>query len=1041
MEMENRKGIAAFSLSHPHFIIVACLTVVLLGGLAVVRLPKDLLPASNLPAVQILSFYTGMPVDYVEKSLTARYERFTGQAIGIIRQESRSLVGVCVVKNFFNSSVDLNTAITQTTSLTMSVMSHLPPGTQPPMILPFDPMAAVPLALVAVGTEQYAHDLYDVARYDVRNAIQAIPGAMAPTVMGGAEREVVIYANPTRLSLYNFSPLKVIEKVTQFNTFIPAGDVKIGNWDYQILSNALVDKPTEMNDFPLRSENGVRVYLSQIGRAEDASEIQTNVVLIDGKEQVYVPIYRQPGANSLQIVDDTREALKKLALLKDGFSFHLVGDQSVFIRHAIHSIGEEAMVGGGLAALLVFLFLGDAIATVGVVISLSLSLLCAFLGLSAVGETLNAMTLGGLALCIGVLVDNSIVVLENISKKLDHGKTAPEGALEGASEVAMPVLASTLATIIVFIPVVFLRGITKILFSSLAKSVVFAMIGSYFAAMAVIPLFAAHAFKGGQSEVVVRRHGFLQFIRRAIDALTRMYRHQLNIALEHRGLVLGGCGLLLIGGFLMAGRVGTELFPRADSGNFVLEMRLPTGTRIEKTTEFAHEMDGKLRQWIDPHDLSMIIANAGVYYGYPAAFTPNSGTQDVFFLVDLAEDRHHTSQYWVSRVRDHLAKEYPSVETGFELGGLLSSALNGGLRAPIDVQVEGPHKREAITIAQGLAERMKALVGAVDVRVQQKIDAPAFQLTIDRKKAAAIGLTTDEVVKNVASAVSGSATFKPSIWIDPKTGIDYFVTLEFPEAKVSSLADLANVPITGVDQERSVPLSQVATITELKVPSEVNHLNLNPVIDIWANAEGRDVGGLSRDIQEVITKTDLPQGYSIHIRGEISEMQRAVQSLGGGFLLAAIMVYLILVVQFESFVLPLIMMMAVPLGIVGVILMLAVTHTYFSIQAAIGAIFMIGIAVANGVLLIEFMQHHLGEHGVKDAILHGASARLRPIMMTAMASILGLVPMALGMGHGSEANIPLGRAVIGGQLVSTALTLFVVPVLFSMVQKEKPREK
>jgi multidrug efflux pump subunit AcrB len=852
---------------------------------------------------------------------------------------------------------------------------------------------------------------------------------------------VVIYANPNSLSLYNFSPLRVIEKVTQFNTFIPAGDVKIGNWDYQILSNALVDKPEEMNDFPLRSENGVRVYLNQIGRAEDAKEIQTNVVLIDGKEQVYVPVYRQPGANSLEIVDDMRRALKKLSALKDGFTFNLVGDQSVFIRHAIHSIAEEAMVGGGLAALLVFLFLGDAVATFGVVISLSLSLLCAFIGLSAVGETLNAMTLGGLALCIGVLVDNSIVVLENISKKLDQGKTSHAGALEGASEVAMPVLASTLATIIVFIPVVFLKGITKILFSSLAKSVVFAMIGSYFAAMAVVPLFAAHALKGGRTEAVARRQGLLPFIRRAVEALTRLYRHHLDVALEHRALVLGGCGALLVGGFLLAGRVGTELFPRADSGNFVLEMRLPTGTRIEKTTEFAHELDGKIRQWIDPHDLSMIIANAGVYYGYPAAFTPNSGTQDVFFIVDLTEERHHTSQYWVTRVRARLAKEYPGVESGFELGGLLSSALNGGLRAPIDVQVEGPHKHDAIAIAQALAEKMKVLAGAVDVRVQQKIDAPAFQLTIDRKKAAAIGLTTDEIVKNVASAVSGSATFKPSIWIDPKTGIDYFVTLEFPEAKVSTVEDLARVPIMGAGQDRSVPLSRVAAITELKVPSEVNHLNLNPVIDIWANAEGRDVGGLSRDIERLIDKTELPKGYSIHIRGEISEMQRAVQSLGGGFLLAAIMVYLILVVQFESFVLPLIMMMAVPLGIVGVILMLAATRTYFSIQAAIGAIFMIGIAVANGVLLIEFIQHHLGDHGVKDAILHGASARLRPILMTALASVLGLVPMAVGMGHGSEANIPLGRAVIGGQLLSTALTLFVVPVLFSLVQGRRSDNK
>lgn len=1013
-------------------ILVATFMIVLFGLLCLAELPRDLLPAANLPAVQILTFYPGMSVDRVDQSLTRRFELYTGQAIGVERQESKSLVGVSVVKNFFGGQTDLNTAISQTTSLVMSVLRRLPPGTQPPLILPFDPMAATPLALVAVSGDFPEKVLYDKARYEARNTIQAVPGAMAPTVMGGSMRQVVVYLDPEKLSRFNFSPLDVIEKLSRLNTFVPSGDIKIDSFDYQIVSNGLVDKVEEMNDFPLRAYNGVPVYLKQVGQARDAAAIQTNVVSIDGKRQVYVPVYRQPGANSIRVVDEVKKGLAALEKRLPGFKITLVADQSKFIRHAISSITEEALIGGGLAALLILLFLGNPRATGGILLSLPISILVAFVGLKISNQSINAMTLGGLALSIGVLVDNSIVVLENISKKLEAHLPPFKAALHGASEVALPVLASTLATMVVFFPILFLTGIVKTLFTSLAASVVFAMLGSYVAAMTVMPLFAAYVLRVNKPR---EEQLFLfRICEDLVTALTQGYGALLTKALRWRKQILAATIFMVLLSTALVPHIGTELFPRADAGNFILDMRLKSGTRIEKTEEFATEFEKKLKTWIPSHDLKMVISNAGVYYGYSAAFTPNSGPQDVFFNVELTEDRDHSSQYYAKIIRQKIAEAYPDVDLGVELGGLLTSALNGGLRSPIDVQIQGPHIEKAHALALDLANKMKRIRGAVDVRVQQRLDSPRFELKVDREKSAELGLTTDEVVKNVVSAVSGSSTFNPAIWVDPQSGIDYLVGVQFDEKELANKQELEQIPITGRQQDRSVPLSRLASVTESTGPSETNHVNLRPVIDIFADAQGRDIGGVSFDVQKLIRETNVPAGYEIDIRGEVSEMQKSVGSLGGGFLLAAILVYLILVVQFRSFKLPTIIMSTVPMGAAGIITMLALTQTYFSIQAAIGAIFMIGIAVANGVLLIEFISHMRLQHADLDqAIAHGSMARLRPILMTSMASILGLVPMALGLGRGSEANIPLGRAVIGGQLVATALTLFVVPILYRLL--------
>lgn len=1036
------QGLASIAINNPHLIIVTCLIVVILGLLSLLRLPKDLLPSANLPAVQILSFYAGMPVEDVAQNLTSRFERYTGQAIGIERQESKSLVGVSIVKNFFTSSSDLNTAITQTTALVMSVLHNLPPGTQPPLILPFDPMAAVPLALVVVsGAEKTIEQVYDTARYDVRNTIQAVPGAMAPTIMGGTEREVVIFLDPDKLREFNFSPLSVLERLSRLNTFIPTGDIKIGDYDYQITSNGLVNKIEDMNDFPLRGENGVPVYLKQVGQAKDAGQIQTNVVMIGGKQQVYVPVYRQPGGNSIRVVSQVKEAIQKLEKRLDGIKLTLVADQSTFIRHAIDSISEEALLGGCLAALMIFLFLGNPRATFGILLSLPLSLLAACMGLLAIGETINAMTLGGLALSIGVLVDNSIVVLENISKRLEAGEHAHHAALKGTAEVAMPVLASTLSTLVVLFPVVFLTGMVKILFSALAMAVMFAMVGSYLAGMIVMPLFATHFLRPVSIHHLPALCRWAHYL---IHYLTEIYGRALTRALHHRKKVIFIALLIFAAGVALAPYLGTELFPRADSGNFMLDMRLASGTRIEKTSAFANQFENKLRQWIDPSDLTMIISNAGVYYGFPAAFTPNVGTQDVFFDVELSKDRKHTSQYYAKIIRQHMKEEFPNIEIGIELGGLLTSALNSGLRSPIDIQIEGPSQKESYNIAKKLTKKIKNLTGAVDVRIQQRFDNPELFVDIDRKAATDLGVMTDDVVKNIVSAVAGSSTFDSrDIWVDPKTGIDYLLGVQFPQNAVSSFQDLANIPIRGYDHNRTIPLKRIAKIKATTGPTEIDHVNFKPVIDIYLDAQGRDIGSLSEDVLQLINKTTLPENYTVSIRGEISQMKKSVQSLGGGFLLAAVLVYLILVVQFRSFLLPLIIMASVPLGLAGIVFMLLGTNTYFSIQAAIGAIFMIGIAVANGVLLIEFITHHTKQTGyINRAIITGGKARLRPIIMTSLAAILALVPMAIGLGHGTEANIPLGRAVIGGQLLSTIMTLFVVPVLYRFtIRKSHPRKK
>ena len=1016
-------SIPALAIRYAHLTSVAFIAVVLFGILAVFRLPKDMLPSSNQPAVQVLTSYSGMPVTRVEKNLTGRIERNTGQAVGVIRQESRSLTGVSIVKNFFDSDSDINSAISQTSALVFSVMGRLPPGTQPPLIMPFDPMASMPIAIVSVAGNHTEKDLYDKARYNVRTSVQSVHGAIAPAVMGGSERQINILLNSKKLAKFNLSPLVVANKLDELNTFIPSGDAVINGQDIQILTNGIVDDIGEIDQFPLRADNGIEVKMRQVGHAEDSARLQTNIVTIDGKRQVYVPIYRQPGANTLEVVSDIRAVVQKLENQLGSFKLDVVSDQTVFIRSSIWAIVSEGLIGGGLAVLLVSFFLRNVRAAMTMSLAIPISLLFSFICLSITKDTINIMTLGGLALAIGVLIDDSIVVIENINKKLEHGVGLVQAAISGSAETALPVLASTLSIIVVLLPIFFMSGTVHILFGALSKAVIFAMVGSYVVSRTLVPLIAAHFFS---------KKSATEADNRLFRALLTGYNLLLEHAMRRRAFVVIGTFSILGLAIMLAPRLGTELFPNSDSGNFLLMVRLPSGTEITKSEQAASQIESQLKKWIPASDLKQVVCNIGVYYGFAAAYNPNSGPQDMFFDIQLSENRTRTSQGYAELIRREFPQFMPTAEASVQLGGLLKSALNAGLKAPLDVQVHGPDPIKTFELSRRLQNDMKQVRGIADVRIQQRFDYPIFFLNFNRIESARINLSIDEIVKNIVSGLNGSSTFRPSMWVDPRTGIDYQMGVQFEANQVTSEADLMQMPITGLRQERTVPLKSIATLERKSGPSEVSHVALEPVIDIFADAQSRDIGSLSREVRRIVAKQAWPSGYAADVRGEIKEMENCVSSLGGGILLSAFLVYLILTAQFRSFVLPAIIMVTVPIGGAGIILMFLATDTYFSIQAAIGSIFMVGIAVSNGVMLIDAINRQVMVGvGKAEAIRRGAESRLRPILMTSFASVFGVLPMALGLGHGSEANVPLGRAIIGGQILSTFVSIFLIPVLYS----------
>lgn len=1071
-------GLVAFSLRNPYAVIVGVLVILVLGITAAARMPVDILPMFTTPAVQVVTFYPGMPAEVMEKDITTRLERWTGQSVGIARQESRSMIGVSIVKDFFHEGVDPAAAIAQVSSYAMSDLFYLPPGTIPPMVMPFDPTATLPLALITVSSPTIDETrLYDVAYFDLRNRLQGIPGVIAPAVYGGKLRRILAYVDRNKLEARSLSPMDVVRTLRDFSTMIPTGSAKLGGLDYQVVTNGMPERVEEMNDFPVKIDaRGAPVRIRDVGRVEDTHQIQTNVVRISArpdmtpKRQVYIPIYRQPGANTIAVVDAVRGALTGiLKRLPAGINLNVVMDQSVYVRQAIGSLIKEGIIGAVLAALVILAFIGEWRSTLIVSFAIPFSIVAALGGMYFTGHSINAMTLGGLALAVGRLIDDAIVVVENADRYLSRGVAPADAAREAAGEVAMPVLVATIATVVIFLPVIFLTGIGKYLFTPLAVAVALAIGASYFVAMMVVPLFGAYVLRAETEGSSAPRFGLLAQFNSAFETFFERLRDRyvgwLTLALAHRREVIAGSTLSLIAAILLSGFVGRELFPAVDAGQLTVRLRAPSGTRIERTEELTAKIEKRIKEVIQADDLEMLIVNIGVLLDWPAAYTPNSGPQDGFIEIQLTDDRSRSSQEYATILRADLNRRFPGVEFAFSTGGIITAALNEGLPSPIDIQVTGNNLQTSYQIAERIRQLVSAVPGTIDVRIKQRLDYPAIRVDVDRTKAAYVGLTPTEVVKNVVTSLNSSVNFEPAFWIDPKNGNHYFLGAQYPEPDIDSMETLKRIPLTGAkpielapfptrgfgpdgrsgrsERNRLSLLNNVASFIATTAPIEVNHVNISRVINVNVNIAGRDVGSVAAEVEAKIASMhdSLPAGYSVAIVGEVTQMRSSFQNLAFALVLAAALVYLVMVAQFRSFLDPFIMMLAVPLAAVGVVATLLLTGTTFNIQTFLGVVFVVGIAVSNMVLIVDFANRRLSDgRSAEEAVIEAARVRMRPIMMTSIATIIALLPMAIGMGHGSEANVPLARAVVGGHAASTIASLFVVPVLYVMFKRARVTE-
>ncbi len=1057
-------------LKNPYLVVVLVLAIAVVGGVSMTRIPADLLPQFNTPAVQVVCFYPGMPPEVMERDIMSRLERWTGQSVGIEHQEAKAMLGVCVVKDFFREDVSFDTAMSQVTSYAMSDMFYLPPGTIPPMVMPFDPTASVPLCLVSVSSPTMTEkELYDVAYYELRNQLQSIRGVIAPAVYGGVLKRIYAYVDPVKLAARGMSPMDVVDTLREQSVFIPTGNAKFGDIDYQIVSNAMPETVAEMNAMPVKvDDDGSVVFIRDVATVKDTSQIQSNKVRINGEAMAYIPIYRQPGANTLEIVTRINSKLKQIneRLRQEDekaadLVLGVVMDQSITVRNSVDLLMQTAALGAVLAGLVVLLFLRSLRMTMIVCLAIPLSIMATLIGLFYTGDTLNSMTLGGLALAIGILVDQSIVVLDNIVRHMRMGKDRVQAALDGTREVSLPVLVSTITFVVVFFPVVFLTGVPRFLFEPLAVTVTFAVVASYIIAMFVIPAFAAKMLKP-MGDGDVGETGAPGWFTRLFGSLISMRFVVVPVSL----VVLAGAA------FVMSG-MGQELFPPVDSNQFTLNVRLPSGTRIERTEAVVADIEQVIMDELgqpdsDPEDekipesnLRILISNIGVLMDWPAAYTPNNGPMDAFLLVQTKGKADRAGIFeTVEVLRERLVKEFPLVDFAFDTGGMMTAALNFGAPSPIQIQIEGFNLETAQEIASEVKRIAAGVEGTRDVRVAQRIDYPQIGIEVDRVKAAQLGLMQEDVIKNVVTALNSSVGFDPAFWIDPRKGNHYFIGAQYPEEMIDSFETLRDIPITGANSKMPIPLRNVAEFYRSTGPAVVNHQNIQRVTDVYVNvAPGYAAGTVAAEIEEQLNASGVlgltaheeergiryalggvyeGKGIALRIKGETETMRSAFSQFGQGLVIAAILVYLAMVAQLRSFSVPLIILASVPLGLVGVVLALKLTGTNLSIPAFMGIIMMTGIVVEYSIILLEFANSRVREGlAVRDAMMEAAWIRLRPILMTSLTTWLALIPMAIGF-SGGEANAPLARTIIGGVLAATVLSIVVVPCLYVIFKRPEP---
>jgi HAE1 family hydrophobic/amphiphilic exporter-1 len=1034
-----------FAIRFPYFIIVSCLMTAVVGITSLVRMPVDLFPNINIPVVVVATFFSGMPPEQVENDITGRFERFFTLGSGIEHIESRSLPGVSLIKVYFQPGSNADSAVTQISNLAMANLRRLPPGTLPPVVLKFD-ASSLPVCLITLkGQGLNETQLRDLAQYNVRNQVANIPGAAVPQPFGGRYRQIMVYVDPLKLEAHELSVMDVVRSVNDANLILPAGHVQIGPFDYSLYTNSQVSTIPEIDQMPLKTVDGASVMVGDIGKARDASQIQTSVVRVDGQRSVYLPILKQGGdVNTIAVVEGVKRAVANLLDIPKSLVTSVIFDQSVFVKTSIENLLHEGGIGLVLTGLMILVFLGSMRATAAVFLSVPLSALATFIALSLGDNSINAMVLGGLALAFSRLIDNSVVVLENIFRHMELGEPPLVAAEKGGKEVALPVLAATLTTAIVFFPVVFLYGVSKFLFTALALAVVLSLLASYVVAMTVVPLFCAYWIKGvaahadGQTVPRTRMERFNAWFNARFQAMLKQYNRAIGWALVRPAATLMAfLGLFLLSLGLLP-YLGMAYFPRTDPGQFVINLKTPTGTNVDVTEQAVARIESIVREEVGTEDLRLLLSNIGSVPGFSSMYTPNSASHTAFVQVSLSENHRVGSYDYMDKVRTRIRRDLPQVTTYFQSGGLVDAVLNLGLPTPIDVQVSGSDLEAAHGTAVKLAASIGRLSGVNDVLIPQDIDAPSIRMDIDRVQAAKLGLTQKEVVSNIITALTSNAMIAPSYWVDPRSGNDYLLTVQYPENTVQSIGDLKAIPIRASNRADPIRLDAVARLSAITAPSEVGHYQLRRVFDIYVAPVEEDIRQLIADVEHIVAQTALPEGVRVTLRGTVQSMRASFSSFGLGLLLSVVLVYLVLVAQFASFLDPLIILLAIPSGLTGVLAIMLLTGTTLNVMSLMGVVMIVGIVNYNSILIVEFTRN-LCADGVplREAVVLAGRVRLRPVLMTSLATIIGLIPMAAKLGTGTEAYAPLARAIIGGLTVSVVTTVFIVPVAYYLAYRRK----
>jgi HAE1 family hydrophobic/amphiphilic exporter-1 len=1043
-----------FSIRNPYFIVVCCLALAVIGINAITRMPVDLFPPINLPVIVVATFYNGMPPVDIETDITNPLERWFTQASGLDHMESRSLLGVSIIKAYFQGSTNADADLTQLSNLAMADLKRLPPGTLPPVVLKFD-ASSLPVALVTVKGEGLSEtQLHDLAQFQIRNQLAVINGAEIPAVFGGKYRQAMIYVDPYKLFSRQLSVMDVVNAVNKSNLILPAGDVKIGSNDYYVYSNSLVENVSDLDNVPIKTVGTSWVSVGDIGQAKDANQLQYNIVRIDGQKSAYIPVMKSGGdSNTIQVVDSLRTLVKHLFDLPSQLVTDIVFDQSVFVRQALSTVMHEGLIGLALTGMMILLFLGSVRATGAVLLSIPLSILATVVVLFMLGSTINTMILGGLALALSRVIDNSVISLENIYRHLELGSSPAVAAEEGGAEVNLAVLAATLVDVVDFFPVTLLFGVSKFLFSALALAFCLALLASFVVAMTVIPLFCSRFLSavpghGGHEdgEHVEPQHlswgaRFNAWFNRGFNHVLDFYEWCVRRALNYPWVTLLGLIGVFIASLFIYPFLGQSFFPRTDAGQFTINVKVPTGTRLEVTNDYVAKIEDVIRKIVTPSDLKMILSNLGVVNDISSLYTSNAGMYTATIQVALNEGHVGGSYEYMDRVKEAMAAQFPEVRTFFQSGSLQDAILNQGQPAPIDVQVNTRDLNVTYNTAQDLARRIGKLPGVGEIYVPQDMNYPSIRLNVDRVHAGELGLTQNDVVDNVITALNSNIMIAPNYWVDYQTGNDYFLSVQFAEngpGAIHSLVDLKQIPLRAPNLTKPTTLDSVVKLENLQSPTEVDHYQIQRIVDVYVTPKGEDLARLRTEIIRTIAEAKLPSNIRVTLRGMVNGMDESFKSFEIGFGISFILLMLILVAQFRSWIDPLLIMLAIPMGFVGVLIILPLTHTTLNVMSLMGVLMLIGIADSNSILIVDFA-HKLEEQGlsVADAVITACRVRLRPILMTSLATIIGMIPMAMKLGEGGEQYTPMARAIIGGLTTSVLLTIFIVPAAYLLVYRRR----